>query len=72
MQIKSLKILRAYDRDTGAALFVNGEVVTTVNYDEHGSDGERVLVAVAEGLSKLSGLRVEEDEVPDEEFRAAT
>lgn len=31
MEIKSIKHVRAYDRDHGSALVVNGEVVATCN-----------------------------------------
>lgn len=72
MQISSLKLVRAYDRDVGAALVINDEVICTVNYDEHGSSGEDVLKSVLEGLSDLTGLKVEEDEMDDEEYREFT
>lgn len=72
MEISSLKLVRAYDRDVGAALVINGHVVCTVNYDEHGSSGEDVLKSVLEGFSDLTGLKVEEDEMDDEEYRDFT
>ena len=72
MQIETLKFLMASDSEVGAAALVNGVAIATVNRDEHGPAGEQVLRSVLEGLSKLSGVRVEEDEVDEDEFRERT
>lgn len=64
-----VKLIRAFDRETGAALIANGMVMATVNYDEHGSAGERILQTVGESLADLLNVKFIEDEVDDEEFK---
>lgn len=66
--IESVKLVRAFDRDTGAALLVNGVPVAAVNYDEHGSAGDDILAEVLSGLAQLANVFPETDEVSDDEF----
>lgn len=68
MEIKSIKHVCAYDRDHGSALVVNGLVVATCNYDEHGSAGTELLGKVMDGIAKISNIYPIEEEVSDEEF----
>lgn len=68
MEIKSVKLINAFDRDTGSKLLVNGKAIAAVNYDEHGSAGVGVLEDVLNGLAKMAGIYPETDELPDDEF----
>lgn len=72
MQIESVKFVRAEDRDVGAALFVNGQVVAEVNYDSYGTHGEALLEEMAGRLGAITDIRPEYAEVSDEEFREMT
>lgn len=69
-EIREVKLVRAYDRDVGSSIFVNGEEFLHVNYDEHGSAGESLLEEVAKKLAGLADVALVEDELDDDEFRA--
>ena len=68
MKIETVKLLRAFDRDTGAALLLNGKVIAETNYDEHGSGGEHMLEGILDRLAKMAGVYPDQDEVDDDEF----
>lgn len=70
VKIESVKLMRAFDRDTGARLLVNGREVASINFDEHGSEGADVLDQVLAGLAAIAGVQPEEEEVSDAEFMA--
>jgi hypothetical protein len=63
MKIKSIKIIQGYDRDTPVYFYINDVEITSTNYDEHGSAGYYILCEMAENLSKLSGVKLEIEEV---------
>lgn len=68
MKIESIKLVHAYDRDTGSALLVNGRVIALCNYDDHGSAGSELLESIMENLAAMAGVRPEQDEIDDDEF----
>lgn len=70
LRVQSVKLVRAWDRDTGAALLLNGEIVATVDYDEDGSAGEEVLLKVMRNIAKMANVFPQEGEIDDDAFNA--
>lgn len=67
-EIRTIKLVEAEDRDTGIALMINGKCVGSSNYDEHGSGGMILIENIAEKLSDITNIKVEHQDVPDDEF----
>lgn len=68
MKIETVKLVRAFDRDVGSKLMVNGVEIASVNYDDHGDAGAEVLYAMHQGLARLAGVSAEIADVDDPEF----
>lgn len=62
-------MVSAWDRDVGAALFVDGELVATVDFERHGSEGEELLHEVGQNLARIANVVLVQDQVSDDEFR---
>ena len=67
-EIRTIKLMEAEDRDTGIALMINGKCVGSSNYDEHGSGGIEMIEKIAERLSTITKIKVEHQDVSDDEF----
>jgi hypothetical protein len=70
MKIETVKLVRAFDRDVGSRLLVNGVEIASANYDDHGDAGAEVLYAMHQGLARLAGVSAEIADVDDPEFEA--
>lgn len=63
-----LKLIKAFDRDTGSAAVLDGRLISCVNFDEHGSEGAAVQENFAANLAAALGTRLVRVEMPDAEY----
>jgi hypothetical protein len=60
MKVEKIELIRGFMEDDSVDLKINNVEIATANYDEHGSYSYYIMNDVAEGLSKLFDVPVEE------------
>ncbi|MCE6959332.1 hypothetical protein LAZ40_09740 [Cereibacter sphaeroides] len=71
MVIGSVTLVRAWDRDTGAKIMIDGKELARADYEEHGSDGLALLETIHRRLAEMAGVEPRVLDVEDEDFERA-